>query len=338
MSVRAFIAGCAGPELGPDERAFFRAAQPWGLILFRRNCVAPEQVRRLIADFREAVGRDAPVLIDQEGGRVQRLAPPHWRRYPSAEAIGAIHARDPEAGLRAAWLSARLIADDLVGVGVTIDCLPVLDVRAPGSHDVIGDRSYGADPSAVAALGRAAAEGLMAGGVLPVMKHVPGHGRAAVDSHHALPVVAEDLAALAAVDFVPFRALADLPIAMTAHLVYSAIDPDRPATTSATVIGRIIRGEIGFDGLLVSDDLSMNALCGTPAERARAVIEAGCDLVLHCNGRPEEMAAVCEVVPPLEGEAARRAEEALARRGPARALDRTAAEAEFDALVATGVA
>lgn len=308
MSVSAAIYGCAGLELNAAERAFFRETKPWGFILFARNIDTLDQVRRLTTVLREAAGHDAHILIDQEGGRVQRLRPPHWHLYPPGRTYGDIHAIDPEAGLAAARLGARLIAADLRDLGITVDCLPVLDVPVPGAHDVIGDRAYAEAPDAVAALGRAAAEGLLAGGVLPVMKHIPGHGRAHVDSHKDLPIVAASRRALEARDFRPFHMLRDLPMAMTAHVVYSAIDPETPATTSRKLIEEIVRGHIGFDGLLMSDDLSMEALSGGLQERARASLAAGCDVVLHCNGRMTEMEAVAGEVPALAGAAWVRAE------------------------------
>src|SRR5215210_408972 len=246
--IAAFIAGCSGLVLTPDERAFFRDAEPWGFILFKRNIETPEQVVALTADLRASVGRaDAPVLIDQEGGRVQRMRPPHWPAYPAGRAYGQLYARDPVVGRELTRLAARLIAHDLLSLGVTVDCLPVLDVPVRGAHDVIGDRAYGDEPKTVAVLGRAAAEGLLAGGVLPVVKHVPGHGRAFADSHLELPVVEASRTELEAHDFVPFRMLADMPLGMTAHVVYTSLDGERPATTSARAIGDVIRGEIGYD-------------------------------------------------------------------------------------------
>ncbi len=333
MTAKAFISGCAGKALSDDELAFFRDERPWGLILFKRNIGTPEDVCDLVASFREALGDpDRPVLIDQEGGRVQRIAPPHWKSRPAARHAGLLYASDEAAGRRMAWLQGRLIAADLADLGITVDCLPVLDVATAETHPAIGDRSYGHDPDAVALLGAAAAEGLMAGGVLPVMKHMPGHGRAVIDSHHGLPEVSASLSTLQKTDFVPFKALAGLPIAMTAHIVFKAVDPDQPATTSALVIDSVIRGKIGFDGLLMSDDLSMKALGGEVGERAARVIGAGCDLVLHCNGDLAEMRAVAAAVPGLAGRAAERAAAALAHRQPAHPLDREAAEAEFMVL------
>ncbi len=323
--------GCGGPVLAAAERDFFRDADPLGFILFQRNCANPHQVRALIGALREAVGRaDAPVLIDQEGGRVARLKPPHWPSYPAPAVIAALGG---EAAREAAWLGARLIADDLGLLGITIDCTPVLDIPVPGADAVIGDRAWGNSAAAVAELGRAVCEGLLAGGVLPVIKHIPGHGRATVDSHHALPRVETPRAALEASDFVPFRALADMPWAMTAHIVYAAIDGDRPATLSPRVIDEVIRSDIGFDGVLVSDDLSMHALGGSIAERAAGAIGAGCDLVLHCNGDMKEMIAIAGAVPTLTPAARRRLDRAEARRSTAQPIERETLEARFRALL-----
>ncbi len=306
----AFVCGCAGMDLTSEEHAFLERTDPWGLILFRRNVDSPDQLRRLTARFREVVGRaDAPVLVDQEGGRVRRLRPPHWPDHPAAAAYGRLGA---EQGIEAARLGARLIAHDLFQSGITVDCAPVLDVPGAGSHEVVGDRAFGPEPGAVARLGRAFAEGLLAGGVLPVMKHMPGHGRASVDSHLDLPVVDADRASLEARDFAPFRALADLPAGMTAHVRFTALDPERPATTSRVVIDQIIRGAIGFDGLLFSDDLSMEALKGSLGERAAAARGAGCDVLLHCNGNLDEAEAVAAEARPLDGVSERRAAAALA--------------------------
>ncbi|SHG05311.1 beta-N-acetylhexosaminidase [Kaistia soli DSM 19436] len=330
MTAKAFISGCAGIALTADEIAFFREARPWGLILFKRNIGTPEDVCDLVATFRDVLGDpDRPVLIDQEGGRVQRIAPPLWKSRPAAQFAGTLYESDEAAGRRMAWLQGRLIAADLADLGITVDCLPVLDVATAETHPAIGDRSYGHDPDMVAILGAAAAEGLMAGGVLPVMKHMPGHGRAVIDSHHALPEVSASLSTLQKTDFAPFRALAALPMAMTAHIVFKAIDPDQPATTSRTVVDSVIRGQIGFDGLLMSDDLSMKALGGDVSERTARVIDAGCDLVLHCNGDMTEMRAVAAAVPTLQGRSAERAAAALSHRAAAHPLDREAAEAEF---------
>jgi beta-N-acetylhexosaminidase len=336
---RAFIAGCSGLALTPEETAFFRDAAPWGFILFKRNLDRPEQVSTLCAALRESVGRaDAPILIDQEGGRVQRMGPPHWPAYPAGRVYGRLYAADPALGRTMARLGARLIAHDLRAVGVTVNCLPVLDVPVPGAHAVIGDRAYAEEPDAVAVLGRAAAAGCLAGGVLPVIKHVPGHGRATADSHEALPVVTTPRRTLEVVDFAPFRALADLPLAMTAHVVYAALDPERPATTSPRVMREIVRGHMGYDGLVMSDDLSMQALSGSLRERAEASFRAGCDVALHCNGRLDEMRAVAEAAPELAGDALRRAEAALAcLRSAPEPLDPVAARSRLEAALA-GVA
>ena len=333
MTSRAFIAGCSGPTLTARESAFFREAAPWGFILFRRNVEDPAQVRALCDALRETVGRaDAPILIDQEGGRVQRLGPPHWPKYPPGSGYGRIP--DPVARRELTRLGARLIAHDLRAVGIDVDCVPVLDVPVAGAHDVIGDRAYGRDPQSVAILGRAAAEGLLAGSVLPVIKHIPGHGRAFADSHLQLPVVETPRAELEAHDFAPFRALADMPLAMTAHVVYTALDPERPATTSPVVIGEVIRAGIGYDGLVMSDDLSMKALQGSFRERAEASFAAGCDMALHCNGDMDEMAAVAEGAPALDGEAFRRAEAALGRiRHAPEPLDPVDTRARLDAAL-----
>jgi beta-N-acetylhexosaminidase len=311
--IRAFICGCAGVEFSADERRFIASARPWGLILFRRNIGDPAQVGRLTEAFRETVGRaDAPILVDQEGGRVQRLGAPHWPKYPPAGAFDRLAGLDLEAKARLAFLCARLMAADLHALGISVDCLPVLDVPAAGGHQVIGDRAYSAAPANVARLGRAAAEGLLAGAILPVMKHLPGHGRAKADSHLELPRVDADRKTLASTDFAPFRSLNDLPVAMTAHVVYTALDPERPATVSPKVVAEVIRAEIGFDGLLVSDDLSMQALSGSLGERAAAAFAAGIDIGLHCNGKLAEARAVADAAPVLDGKRLARAEAALA--------------------------
>jgi beta-N-acetylhexosaminidase len=335
MGARAFIAGVAGTVLTDRERAFFRDAEPWGLIVFKRNIEAPEQVRRLAETFRTAVGRaDAPVLVDQEGGRVQRLGPPHWPAYPPGAAYGRLYDRDPTAGLAAARLGARLIAADLAAVGIDVDCWPLADVPIAGANAVIGGRAFGTTPDKVAAIAAAVAEGLLDGGVLPVVKHIPGHGRAMADSHHELPVVTADRPTLEATDFRAFRPLADLPLAMTAHVVFTAIDPVTPATTSVTMVREVIRGLIGFDGVLMTDDISMQALAGAIDARCRAAIDAGCDVVLHCNGSLDEMQAVAAAVPPLSGAAERRATAALAWRRGGPDIEVTAARAQFAAMLA----
>jgi beta-N-acetylhexosaminidase len=307
----AAIYGCLGTVLSDEERAFFAEVRPWGFILFRRNVDTPDQVRRLTADLRDSVGWEAPVLVDQEGGRVQRLGPPHWAKYPPGEAYLKA-TNDPLTARELARLGGRLMAHDLKAVGINIDCAPVLDVPTAGAHDIIGDRAYAHDPALVARLGRATAEGLLAGGVLPVIKHMPGHGRAFADSHKELPTVHADLDTLDAWDFAPFKALSDMPIGMTAHIVFTAIDKKRPATQSKKAI-RLIRERLGFGGLLLSDDLVMNALKGTLTERAEASLKAGCDLVIHWNGDMAQMRQVAEGVGKLKGGAVRRAEAALAR-------------------------
>ncbi|MES2896898.1 MAG: beta-N-acetylhexosaminidase [Pseudomonadota bacterium] len=333
MVTSASILGCSGKVLSREEQAFFADIAPWGFILFARNIESPDQVRRLVDDLRATVDRpDAPVLIDQEGGRVQRLGPPHWRRYPPGRAYGELPANDLLLGREIARLGARLLAHDLGGLGINVDCLPVLDVPVEGAHAVIGDRAYASSPEGVAVLGRAACEGLIAGGVLPVIKHIPGHGRAMADSHQALPVVDAPYEDLEARDFAPFRMLSDMPMAMTAHVVYTAIDPKQPATTSRKVLRQVIRGAIGFDGLVMSDDLSMKAMGGGFADRARAALTAGCDVVLHCNGDMAEMKAVVSGTKMLSGQALRRARAALARvaRTP-EPFDVHEARARFDA-------
>ena len=322
--IRAAVLGCAGPSLGADDRAFLSDAQPWGLILFKRNVVVRAQLRALTDDFRAIVGRaDAPVLIDQEGGRVQRMAPPHWPPYPAAARFAATTA--PE---RAAWLTGRLIAADLFEVGISVDCAPVLDVAGEGMHAAIGARAFSDSAERVATLGRAYANGL-----------IPGHGRAQVDSHLDLPVVTASREALAARDFLPFAALNDLPMAMSAHIVFTAIDDQAPATTSPRVVSEIMRGAIGFNGLIFSDDTSMKALKGSFAEKTRAIFAAGLDIVLHCNGDLSEAAQVVAETPELKGEALRRAEAALkCVAGGPQAFDAAAGRAELDALLGTAPA
>ena len=329
----AAIYGCSGHRLTDEERAFFAEAKPWGFILFRRNVDSPDQLHDLTAELRATIDdSDAPILIDQEGGRVQRMGPPHWPKYPPGAAyLAAVN--DPLGARELVRLGARLMAADLKGVGINVDCVPVIDTPVPGAHDIIGDRAYARDPATVAQLGRAAAEGMMAGGVLPVIKHMPGHGRAFADSHHELPTVHADLATLEAWDFAPFRALSDMPMAMTAHVVFDAIDPKRPATTSKKAI-RLMRDQLGFGGLIMTDDLSMKALSGSFAERAAAALKAGCDIVLHCNGDLAEMRQVAEGVGKLKGASRRRAEAAMARIvREVEPLDEREARGRFDAML-----
>jgi beta-N-acetylhexosaminidase len=341
----AVVLGCAGEQLTPEESRFFAATDPLGFVLFRRNCRTRDQVRRLVAELRGCVGReDAPVLIDQEGGRVARLRPPEWRTYPAAARIASLP--DPLAA-EAACLGGRLIADDLAELGITVDCAPVLDLPTPGADPVIGDRAFGTEPVRVAALGRAVCDGLLAGGVLPVIKHIPGHGRARVDSHRACPRVEAERAVLAQSDFAPFAALAAMrwamppampwamPWAMTAHIVFAAIDDTAPATFSRHLIDTIIRGEIGFEGVLLSDDISMGALDGSLAERARRALDAGCDLALHCSGVMDEMVEIVDAARPLSPATRTRIAGAeKLRHGRQEAFDRGAAERRFDNLMA----
>jgi len=335
MSTRAFITGVSGTGLTAAEREFIRAERPWGFILFKRNIETPAQVAALVAELRAVAGAtDAPILIDQEGGRVQRLGPPHWPVYPPGAVFGTLYDTDSVLGLTAARLGARLIAADLADLGITVDCLPLADVPVAGADAVIGNRAYGTDPGKVAAIARAVTEGLEQGGVLPVLKHIPGHGRATADTHFKLPTVDTPREELDRTDFAAFRPLADLPMAMTAHVVFSAVDPIHPATTSATMIAQVIRQAIGFQGLLMSDDVSMNALAGNLAERTRAIFAAGCDMALHCNGNIEEMRDVAGQTPELSGKALERANAALAARKVPQPFDRAAARAELDALIA----
>lgn len=329
------ILGCSGLSLTSEEKAFYRAERPWGFILFGRNISERQQIADLVAEMRESVGWHAPVLIDQEGGRVQRIRPPIFQHYPSGQQLGDLYRQDREQGTRAAWLMSRLHAFDLSSLGINVDCLPVLDVPVEGSSNVIGNRAYGSDPATVTAMGRAAAEGLKAGGLLPVMKHMPGHGRGFADSHHELPVVTVAREDLEAHDFPPFVAMRDELMAMTCHVVFAAIDPDNPATTSRKVVDGIIREWIGFNGLLLSDDTSMNALAGSIGERAANIIAGGCDIVLHCNGHMNEMEQVVANVPALQAKSLARAR-AVETGFP---LPDAAAEdeirAEFDTMFAT---
>ncbi len=331
--MRAFITGLAGTELSEEERALLRDAQPWGFILFKRNVMGAEQLRRLIGDVRATLGRSAPALIDQEGGRVQRLGPPYWPAYPPGAAYGALYDRDRDMGLAAARLGARLMAADLAALAIDVDCLPIADVPIAGADPVVGDRAYGTEVGKVAALAGAAAAGLADGGVLPVLKHIPGHGRATADSHARLPVVDTDRATLEATDFAAFRPLTALPLGMTAHVVFTAIDPVAPATISAIIVQDVICDSIGFKGLLMSDDISMGALSGSIAERTRAAIAAGCDVVLHCNGEMAEMRAVAAEAPVLAGEALRRADAALAAKTAPAPIDLAASRTAFLSLM-----
>lgn len=333
MRTRA-IYGCSGPALRDDERAFFGDAKPWGFILFGRNIVDREQVARLVNDLRNTLNDPAaPVLIDQEGGRVARLKPPIWPERPAPARFGELYMQSAEAAREAAYLNARLIAHDLALLGINVDCTPVLDVPVEGADQVIGDRAFSRDPTAIIDLGRAVLEGFIEGGVLPVMKHAPGHGRATADSHLALPRVSADAEELSATDFVTFRSLNHCPMAMTAHVVYESIDSQRPATTSPKIIRDVIRGEIGFEGLLLSDDLSMKALSGSLGARAKAALFAGCDIVLHCNGDMEEMKDVAAEAKRLEGQALHRAEHTLGQLAAIEEIDPEAAEVRLAELM-----
>ena len=337
---KAVLYGLAGPRVAPDEHAFFAAAQPLGFILFGRNVETPAQVRALTAELRAIVGRaDAPILIDQEGGRVQRLKPPHWRSAPPAARFGVLYRRDAATGLEATRLNAQLIGQELIDLGITVDCAPVLDLSFPGAHDVIGDRAFDRDPAIVAALGAAYCDGLRAAGVTPVIKHVPGHGRALVDSHRELPTLSEAAETLMATDFAPFRQVgggagSDRCWAMTAHIVCQTYDASAPVTQSARAIARVIRGAIGFDGVLVSDDLSMEALSGDVATRARTALAAGCDAVLHCTGDLADMRAADDAIGPLSASAAARVARAAAALPAPMRFDRGAATARLDDLLA----
>ena len=333
MRTRA-IYGSAGPELTPDERRFFREARPWGFIVFGRNIVDRDQLRSLVASLRECVeDENAPVLIDQEGGRVARLRPPHWRERPSAARLGALHETSPGLAREAAYLNARLMAKDLADLGISVDCAPVLDVPVEGADAVIGDRAFGADPAVIIDLGRAVIDGMLDGGVLPVMKHLPGYGRATADPHKALPHVAASIDDLSASDFVTFRSLNHCPLAMTAHVVFEALDPQRPATTSPKIIRDVIRGEIGFGGALISDDISMAALKGPLSVRTKAALFAGCDIVLHCNGQMDEMVDVASQAMPLQDAWLKRCDTALSYLSAPDPLDAEAGEARLAQLL-----
>lgn len=336
MTPRAFITGLSGLTLTRDEMAFLREADPWGVIVFKRNISDRKQLAEFTKSVRDVLGRDVPILVDQEGGRVQRLGPPHWPAYPPGRVYGVSYDRDAAQGLAGAELGARLIASDLAEVGLDVDCLPIADVPVAGSDPIIGDRAYGHHPDKVAAISAAIARGLMRGGVLPVLKHLPGHGRATADSHLRLPTVNAARSELESTDFAAFRPLAALPIGMTAHVVFSSIDPAAPATTSATMVSEVIRGFIGFQGLLMSDDISMEALSGSLAERSRAALAAGCDVVLHCNGNLAEMQAVAAEAPRLTAMAAKRADAALAARRRPDEFDAKAGRAAFAAMMTGG--
>ncbi|MBM3516910.1 MAG: beta-N-acetylhexosaminidase [Alphaproteobacteria bacterium] len=330
---RAVIFGCEGAALTAAEHAFFAAADPIGFILFARNCVAPEQLAALCQSLRASVGRpDAPILIDQEGGRVARLKPPHWPAFPAAASFGALAQHDPSGAVEAVGLAYRLMGAMLAEAGIDIDCAPVLDLAEPGAHAAIGDRAFSGDPATVVSLGRAAVAGLLGAGVLPVVKHLPGHGRALVDSHDQTPRVGASRVELEARDFIPFRALNDAPCGIVAHVVYEALDPRAPASVSGRGL-EVIRHAIGFRGVLLSDDIGMQALAGSPAERAQATLAAGCDIALHCNGRLDEMRAVAASVGPLTEAASARLRRARDAVPPAAPFDAGAAHARLATLL-----
>jgi beta-N-acetylhexosaminidase len=334
--IGAFISGCLGPALSDAERAFFADRNPFGLILFKRNCQTPDQLKRLTADFRAAVGRkNAPVFIDQEGGRVQRLGPPSnaWRQYPPARAYGNAYTADALTALRSARNVGRLMAEDLIEAGISANCVPVLDVPQPGAHEIIGSRAYSDRIELIMALARAHAAGFADGGILPVVKHVPGHGRARADSHLELPVVDARRVELEAVDFPPFAAFADAPMAMTAHVVFTALDKTAPATLSRKVISNVIRKAIGFRGLLMTDDLSMKALTGSYGDRTRQALAAGCDVVLHCNGEMDQMQEVAEAAGVLKGKPLARARAALKSARKPQPFDRKQALKDLERLL-----
>lgn len=315
--------------ISADEKKFFADADPWGFILFARNLDTPDQIRRLTDDLRKSVARQAPILIDQEGGRVARLRPPHWQDW--GPPLEQVRRAGPANMARAMWLRYRVIAAELRALGIDVNCAPMLDIPQVGVHAIIENRCYGRDVDTVVKAGRAVADGLLAGGVLPILKHMPGHGRPQADSHVDLPRTDATLADLQAVDFAPFKALADLPMAMTAHVVYEAIDAVNTATLSSKMID-IMRNDIGFDGLLMTDDISMSALSGDLATRAVTALAAGCDLMLHCNGHGDEMQAVAGVVGQLQGAALRRADAALVLRQPPQGADLPALLAELSGL------
>lgn len=331
--IASAILGIHGTKLTADERQFFADINPYGFILFARNCSSPAQVADLVEELKSLSGRTrVPVLIDQEGGRVARLKPPHWPTFPPAAAFADLAQHDMKQARHATYLNARLIAHELSMLGITVNCAPLADLPVHGAHDVIGDRAFGHEIEQVIELARAMANGLMDGGVVPVLKHIPGHGRPCADSHHELPVVEEALEVLRETDFMPFKALNDLPMAMTAHVLYTAIDPEHMATVSPKTIS-LIRNEIGFDGLLMSDDLSMKAMEGDFTQRTRAALSAGCDVVLHCNGDMKEMLEVAKALPPLSGIGYVRAMEAMDSVGKPQSLDVEKTLATRDALL-----
>lgn len=325
----AAIFGCEGPVLLPREKAFFREFQPFGFIIFARNVESPSQLQRLTSDLRESVGRDAPILVDQEGGRVQRLRAPHWREWaPPLETVE----KAGENAARAMAIRSILIAAELRAVGIDANCAPVADIAGPLTHPFLRNRCYGQEVDIVTKVSRSVADAYLAQGVLPVVKHMPGHGRSVNDTHHNLPTVTTDKATLAATDFAPFRTLRDLPMAMTAHIIFEAYDPINPATQSINVI-QAIRNEIGFAGLLLTDDLNMQALSGSLSERTSRSLAAGCDIALHCKGDFDEMQAVAQAAGAMSPATQLRAKAALGQRQHAKIIDIAALEAEFSALL-----
>ena len=307
------IFGAGGAKLSDDERAFFREVRPWGFIIFERNVETPSQLRALTEAMREAVGHDAAILTDQEGGRVARLKPPHWGTYPSARHFGKLYEKNADQALQEVASCGAAIGEALASVGINVNCAPVLDAPVRGADPIIGDRAYGEEADMIAALGRAFAEAHLKAGVLPVLKHMPGHGRAPADSHKKTPFIDETAEALEKSDFLPFRALKEMPLGMTAHCVYREIDPDRPATVSPLVIEKAIRERIGFDGLLMTDAIEMEALSGSLGARAEASLRSGCDMVLSSSGLMKDMEEIASRLPLLAGESERRAAGAMAR-------------------------
>lgn len=333
MTINSAIFACRGPELLATEAMFFRDCNPWGFILFGRNVETPNQVRKLCADLRSAVGRNAVIFVDQEGGRVQRLGPPHWRKVPWAFTFGELYRLNPQDALRAIWLNFRMIADDLRAVGITGNCAPVLDLPVFGADPIISDRAFSRDPEEMINMAQACIDGLTAGGVVPIIKHIPGHGRATVDSHKALPVITESLEVLEATDFVPFKAFADAPVAMTAHIVLECVDADQPITISRPAFQKIIRENLGFKGLVMSDDLDMKALEGGLESLTEKTLAAGCDIVLQCSGHLSDMVNVAKGLKPLTGVSLRRTQRAELLTESLEPINHAAALEEYTTLL-----
>jgi len=335
MSVGAAIFGCAGPSLSAGEAAFFRDCNPWAFILFSRNVETPTQVRRLCAELRESVGRDALIFVDQEGGRVQRLAEPHWRKAPRASKFDRLYDYCPQKAKRAVWLNFRLIAQELRDVGITANCAPVIDLPVSGAHRIISDRAFSVHPSIMNHLANACMAGLTAGGVVPVIKHIPGHGRAKVDSHASLPIIDTDISDLEASDFIPFQALAQAPMAMTAHVLLTQVDKNKPVTISKTAMSKIVRGKLSYDGLVMSDDLDMKALKGSLTSLTQQTLAAGCDIALQCSGKLPAMVNVAKGLKPLSGKALRRARVAEYMSDHIDNFDKAEGLAEYESLMNT---